>query len=68
MHLLKLVKAADKICAYLKCLEEMSAGNHEFSKAELELKERVDQLDAPEVRYFLKTFDPSFQLTLDELG
>ena len=65
---LKLVKAADKICAYLKCLEEVKAGNREFSKAEIELKERVDQLDLPEVTYFMQTFVPSFHLTLDELG
>lgn len=63
-----LVKAADKICAYLKCLEEMAAGNKEFSKAEQALLDAVTSLDLPEVRYFLETFVPSFRLTLDELG
>ena len=64
----ELVKAADKLCAYLKCLEEVSAGNQEFSQAEQTLKETVERIDLPEVRYFLKTFVPSFRLTLDELG
>ncbi len=64
----ELVKAADKLCAYIKCLEEVSAGNQEFSQAEQTLKNTVEQIDLPEVRYFLETFVPSFRLTLDELG
>jgi 5'-deoxynucleotidase len=63
----ELVKAADKLCAYLKCLEEVGAGNQEFAKAEKALRASVDELDLPEVCYFLETFVPSFQLTLDEL-
>jgi 5'-deoxynucleotidase len=63
-----LVKAADRLAAYLKCLEEMAAGNHEFSKAEKTLRQSVESLALPEVRYFLETFVPSFRLTLDELG
>ncbi len=63
-----LVKAADKLCAYLKCLEEISAGNQEFAKAEKTLRASVDKIDLPEVRYFIETFVPSFRLTLDELG
>jgi 5'-deoxynucleotidase len=62
-----LVKAADKLCAYLKCLEEIGAGNQEFAKAEKALRASVEELDLPEVRYFLDTFVPSFRLTLDEL-
>ena len=64
----ELVKAADKLCAYIKCLEEVSAGNQEFSQAEKTLKATVEQIDLPEVSYFLETFIPSFRLTLDELG
>ncbi len=64
----ELVKAADKLCAYLKCLEEVSAGNQEFSQAEQALKDTVERIDLPEVSYFLETFVPSFRLTLDELG
>jgi 5'-deoxynucleotidase len=63
-----LVKAADKICAYLKCLEELKAGNQEFAKAERAVKADLDRLDLPEVGYFVATFIPSFSLTLDELN
>ena len=63
----ELVKAADKLCAYLKCLEEIGAGNQEFAKAEKALRASVDELKLPEVRYFLDTFVPSSRLTLDEL-
>lgn len=64
----EIVKAADKLCAYIKCLEEMSAGNREFAKAEAALRQNVEGLDLPEVKYFLETFVPSFRLTLDDLG
>jgi 5'-deoxynucleotidase len=63
----ELVKAADKLCAYLKCLEEIGTGNQEFAKAEKALRASVEELDLPEVRYFLDKFVPSFRLTLDEL-
>jgi 5'-deoxynucleotidase len=65
---LELVKAADKICAYIKCLEEAVSGNREFSKAEESLRAAVHEIELPEVEYFLKTFVPSFRLTLDELS
>lgn len=64
----QLVKAADKLCAYIKCLEETAAGNKEFSRAEQSLRASVDAIDLPEVTYFMETFVPSFKLTLDELG
>jgi 5'-deoxynucleotidase len=64
----EMVKAADKLCAYIKCLEETAAGNREFAKAEQALARTVEQIELPEVRYFLKVFVPSFRLTLDELG
>jgi 5'-deoxynucleotidase len=64
----ELVKAADRLAAYTKCLEELAAGNREFSKAEKALRASVEALDLPEVRYFMDTFVPSFTLTLDELG
>jgi 5'-deoxynucleotidase len=63
-----LVKAADKICAYLKCLEEMKAGNLEFAKAEKAVKAELDKLELPEVKYFIQNYIPSFLLTLDELN
>lgn len=64
----ELVKAADKLCAYIKCLEEISTGNQEFSQAEQTLRNTVEGIDLPEVHYFVKTFIPSFRLTLDQLG
>ncbi len=63
-----LVKAADKLCAYIKCLEELNAGNPEFAQAEKTLRTTVERIGLPEVRYFLETFVPSFRLTIDELN
>jgi 5'-deoxynucleotidase len=63
----ELVTAADKLCAYAKCLEEIAAGNQEFAQAEKARRASVEALGLPEVRYFLETFAPSFRLTLDEL-
>ena len=64
----RLVKAADKLSAYTKCLEELRSGNKEFTKAEKTLKEAVDSFrDMEEVDYFVKNFLPSYMLTLDEL-
>jgi 5'-deoxynucleotidase len=62
-----LLKAADKLCAYLKCLEETTAGNREFGQAETTLRQTIDAIDLPEVRYFVETFVPSFRLALDDL-
>jgi 5'-deoxynucleotidase len=64
----ELVRAADKLCAYVKCLEEIAAGNQEFTRAEKMLRATVEAIGLPEVRAFLETFVPSFRLTLDELG
>jgi len=66
--LVELVQAADKICGYVKCLEEVSAGNAEFAQAEKALRATIERIALPEVRYFMDTFAPSFRLTLDELS
>lgn len=63
-----IVKQADSICAYLKCLEELSAGNHEYALAKRRLEETLQQRHTPEMEYFLQTFAPSFELTLDEIN
>jgi 5'-deoxynucleotidase len=63
-----LVRAADKLCAWVKCLEEVASGNPEFAKAEKALRASVEAIDLPEVRYFVEVFAPSFRLTLDELA
>ena len=63
-----LIKAADKISAYVKCLEELKSGNREFTKAAESLKGEVDKLcDLPEVAYFCETYLDTFSLTLDEM-
>ena len=63
-----LVKAADKISAYIKCIEEMRSGNREFAKAEKSLKKAIEAYFCyDEIKYFCETFIDSFKKTLDEL-
>lgn len=62
-----LVKAADKLSAYIKCIDERKAGNIEFSRAEEQTLSALRELQLPEVDYFLENFMGSFHLTLDEL-
>ncbi|MGN8889663.1 5'-deoxynucleotidase [Dysosmobacter sp. HCP28S3_G4] len=62
-----LVKAADKLSAYIKCVEEVKAGNGEFREAAAQTRKALEAYDLPEVGYFLDTFMDSFALTLDEL-
>lgn len=64
----ELVKAADKLCAWLKCVEERRAGNCDFRQAEAALSGQLDAMKMPEVEYFREHFAPGFSLTLDELG
>jgi 5'-deoxynucleotidase len=64
----KLVKAADRLAAYIKCLEEARCGNTEFKKAQKSIEEDLHARNMPEVEYFFKNFIPSFSLTLDELN
>ncbi|WP_275666132.1 5'-deoxynucleotidase [Vibrio sp. Isolate23] len=63
-----IVKQADTICAYLKCLEELSAGNHEYALAKKRLDVTLQERRTPEMDYFLTTFAPSFELSLDEIS
>ena len=65
-ELLPLVRAADKLSAVIKCVEEKRMGNTEFSSAEAALRRSVDELHLPEADCFLTEFLPSFSLTLDE--
>lgn len=62
------VKQADALCAYLKCLEELSAGNNEFKLAKARLEKTLDMRSSPEMEYFMKVFIPSFSLSLDEIS
>jgi 5'-deoxynucleotidase len=63
-----LVKAADNLCAYVKTIEEIAAGNHEFTIAKRRLEKMLQAYPQPEVQYFLTTFVPSFFLSLDEIS
>ncbi|WP_325892057.1 5'-deoxynucleotidase [Grimontia sp. NTOU-MAR1] len=64
----RLVKQADAICAYLKCLEELSAGNHEFQQAKRRLETTMSERGSKATEYFMTTFAPSFELSLDEIS
>ena len=63
-----LVKAADKLSAYIKCIEERKAGNNEFLSAEAQTRRLLEASPLPEVAYFLEHFIPAFEKNLDELG
>ena len=62
-----IVKQADALCAYLKTIEELSAGNNEFRLAEQRLKKTLSERGSSEMNYFLEIFVPSFSLSLDEI-
>lgn len=63
-----LVKAADKLSAYLKCVEEVKAGNNEFKKAKEQTYAALCQTQVPALGYFMEHFLDGFELTLDELS
>lgn len=60
------VKAADKLSAYIKCIEETKMGNQEFFKAGETIKAELEQMKIEEVDYFMKHFLPAYFLTIDE--
>lgn len=62
-----LVKAADKLSALIKCVEERKAGNSEFKMAEKSTKQILKKLNCPECDIFLEEFLPAYELTLDQL-
>ena len=63
----KLVKAADRLAAYIKCAEEMRSGNTEFKKARKSIEDDLRSRKMPEVEYFFEHFVKSFGYSLDEL-
>ena len=63
-----LIKAADKLCAYIKCLEELKTGNSEFRSAAAQTLSKLKAMGMPEVDYFMEHFVGAFELTLDELN
>jgi 5'-deoxynucleotidase len=62
----RLVKAADKISALIKCTEELNMGNREFAVAEKTIRNAIYEMNMEEANIFLKEFMPSFSLSLDE--
>lgn len=64
----RLVKAADRIAALTKCIEEGKSGNREFRRAEAEHFEQLSASTLPEVSYFLEKLLPGYRLSLDELN
>ena len=64
--LYRFVKAADKLSALIKCLEEERSGNTEFRQAEKATRASIEAMHLPEADYFMKHYLPSYLLTLDE--
>lgn len=65
-ELWELVKAADRLSALIKCIEERRMGNDDFKQAEKSTEDAVRRMQLPEADYFMKEFLPAYQLTLDE--
>lgn len=63
----KIMKAADRISAYIKCVEEVKSGNKEFVKAKESIGKDIKSINDEAVKYFIKNILPSFEKTLDEL-
>lgn len=64
---IKLLKAADKLCAYIKCISEMNAGNKEFQPAYNSIRKELNNIESDELRYFLDYCMEPFSFSLDDL-
>ena len=64
----RIVKAADKLSAYIKCIEELKTGNGEFYQAAKQTEAKLEAYHMPEVDWFMENCIPAFKLTLDELN
>lgn len=64
----RIVKAADRIAAWIKCTEEKRAGNHEFDYAAENVRNSLKAEELPEVQDFIREYLPAYELTLDELN
>ena len=62
----QIVKSADKLSALIKCIEEKSCSNKDFIKAEQSILEKIESINAPEVKFFLENVIPSYRLSIDE--
>ena len=63
----KIIKSADRLCAYIKCIEEINSGNREFTKAEEDIYKTLDINSIDELKYFIDNFLPYFSNTIDEI-
>lgn len=61
------IKAADKLAAYIKCVEELKAGNGEFKSAAMQTRRKLEAMAMPEMDYFLENFMQAFEMTIDEI-
>ncbi len=66
-ELLVLIKAADRLSALIKCIDERKAGNTEFKEAEKSTLKRIKKMNVPEADVFLNEFIPAYEQTLDNL-
>lgn len=62
------VKAADKLSALIKCIEEVRMGNNEFNKAKIAVEQALSEMRLPALDIFIEEYLPSYYLTLDEMG
>lgn len=62
----KLVKYADKLSAYIKCIEERKTGSNEFLKAEKSIEKELNAIESEELKLFMEKFLPAYELSLDE--
>ena len=63
-----IVKAADKLSAHIKCIEELKAGNQEFESAAAQTRRALEEMDLQELNWFLEHCLPAFAKNLDELN
>jgi len=66
-EVMPIVKAADKLSAYIKCIEEQKAGNTEFDSAAKATMHSMEQMGMPELQWFVENCLPAFTLNLDQL-
>ena len=66
-QVISLVKAADKLSALIKCIEELRMGNDDFRQAKNAQLESLHAMNLPEVEQFMEEFLPAYELTLDEM-
>ncbi len=64
----RLVKAADRICAYIKCISEEKSGNTEFVSAKQTILDSITKIALPEVDFFMERFMPAYGMTLDQIS